>query len=92
MVVRRVLDGDVPSREFYGAECLAGLCSMVAIGSSHLQDHHVRERPEMFLQGDTVRPGVLTLVNDTDWELCGGAEYEVQPGDNLTFISTLHGG
>ncbi|XP_068142468.1 ubiquitin-related modifier 1 homolog isoform X1 [Drosophila tropicalis] len=25
--------------------------------------------PELFIQGDTVRPGILVLVNDTDWEL-----------------------
>ncbi|EKX36055.1 hypothetical protein GUITHDRAFT_79159, partial [Guillardia theta CCMP2712] len=58
----------------------------------YLKEQHVRERPEMFLQGETVRPGILVLVNDADWELCGGAEYELQDGDALTIISTLHGG
>eukprot|EP01027_Heterolobosea_sp_BB2_P002647 GEZU01004000.1.p1 GENE.GEZU01004000.1~~GEZU01004000.1.p1 ORF type:complete len:185 (+),score=24.37 GEZU01004000.1:74-556(+) len=38
------------------------------------------------------RPGILVLVNDTDWELLGGIEYELQPNDNVVFISTLHGG
>ncbi|XP_030380251.1 ubiquitin-related modifier 1 homolog isoform X2 [Scaptodrosophila lebanonensis] len=50
------------------------------------------ERPELFLQGDTVRPGILVLINDTDWELLGELEYELQPNDNVLFISTLHGG
>ncbi|KAH8322433.1 hypothetical protein KR067_004855, partial [Drosophila pandora] len=50
------------------------------------------ERPELFLQGDTVRPGILVLINDTDWELLGELDYELQPNDNVLFISTLHGG
>ncbi|KAH8293554.1 hypothetical protein KR054_001488, partial [Drosophila jambulina] len=50
------------------------------------------ERPELFLQGDTVRPGILVLINDTDWELLGELDYELQPRDNVLFISTLHGG
>ncbi|XP_065361196.1 ubiquitin-related modifier 1 homolog [Calliphora vicina] len=50
------------------------------------------ERPELFIQGDTVRPGILVLVNDTDWELLGELDYELQQKDNVLFISTLHGG
>ncbi len=38
------------------------------------------------------RPGILILINDADWELEGELEYELQEGDNLVFISTLHGG
>lgn len=52
----------------------------------------LKERPEFFVQGDTVRPGILVLINDTDWELLGQLEYEVQAGDSVVFISTLHGG
>lgn len=52
----------------------------------------LKERPEFFVQGETVRPGILVLVNDTDWELLGGLEYKVQEGDTVVFISTLHGG
>ncbi|KAF5928226.1 hypothetical protein HPG69_016599 [Diceros bicornis minor] len=29
----------------------------------------LKERPELFLQGDSVRPGILVLINDADWEL-----------------------
>ncbi|XP_048970370.1 ubiquitin-related modifier 1 isoform X2 [Canis lupus dingo] len=29
----------------------------------------LKERPELFIQGDSVRPGILVLVNDADWEL-----------------------
>jgi ubiquitin related modifier 1 len=38
------------------------------------------------------RPGILILINDADWELEGELEYQLQEGDNLVFISTLHGG
>ena len=38
------------------------------------------------------RPGVLVLINDSDWELEGEANYELQPNDNIVFVSTLHGG
>ncbi|XP_071575269.1 ubiquitin-related modifier 1 isoform X2 [Temnothorax nylanderi] len=36
-----------------------------------LRDNLLTERPELFMQGDTVRPGILVLVNDADWELLG---------------------
>ena len=57
-----------------------------------LRDEHLRERPELFVQGSSVRPGILVLVNDTDWELLGQLEYEIQAQDRVMFISTLHGG
>lgn len=38
------------------------------------------------------RPGILTLINDTDWELEGEEEYELEAGDVIAFTSTLHGG
>ncbi|KAG9354177.1 hypothetical protein JZ751_012301 [Albula glossodonta] len=52
----------------------------------------LKERPELFVQGDTVRPGILVLINDADWELMGELSYELQDQDNVVFISTLHGG
>jgi ubiquitin related modifier 1 len=50
------------------------------------------DRPELLIDGDTVRAGVLVLVNDTDWELLGQLDYRIQPNDVVSFISTLHGG
>lgn len=47
---------------------------------------------EVFIENDTVRPGILTLINDTDWELEGELEYELEDGDVIAFTSTLHGG
>lgn len=38
------------------------------------------------------RPGILVLINDTDWELEGEGEYVLKDGDEIVFISTLHGG
>ena len=38
------------------------------------------------------RPGILVLVNDTDWELEGEGAYVLKDGDEIVFISTLHGG
>ena len=53
--------------------------------SSPLQSHTTPHSP-------CRRPGVLVLVNDADWEIEGKGEYEVQDGDAISFISTLHGG
>ena len=58
------------------------------------------DRPELFLKDKNesdvskldVRPGILVLVNDADWELVGQTRYILENGDNITFISTLHGG
>lgn len=58
-----------------------------------LRDDYVAERPELFAQGDNIRPGILILINDADYELFGGREGAlVHPGDEVVFISTLHGG
>lgn len=46
----------------------------------------------VFLEEGTVRPGILVLINDTDWELEGMEDYVVESGDVFTFTSTLHGG
>ncbi|KAF2733901.1 ubiquitin related modifier 1 [Polyplosphaeria fusca] len=48
---------------------------------------------KLFVQEDnTVRPGILVLINETDWELEGEEKYEIQDGDHIIFVSTLHGG
>jgi ubiquitin related modifier 1 len=52
----------------------------------------VRERHDMFVLGSTIRPGVLVLVNDVDWELEDTLRYRIAEGDSFAFISTLHGG
>ncbi|SCU91305.1 LAMI_0E05380g1_1 [Lachancea mirantina] len=46
----------------------------------------------VFIENDNIRPGILTLINDTDWELEGEKEYVLEDGDVVSFTSTLHGG
>jgi len=58
----------------------------------YLRTHLLKDRPELFVEGDTIRPGILVLINDTDWELEGEGAYELKNGDEIVFISTLHGG
>ncbi|KAJ8962949.1 hypothetical protein NQ314_005666 [Rhamnusium bicolor] len=48
-----------------------------------LKDNLLKERPELFLQDESVRPGILVL--DT-------VNYVIKPNDRIIFISTLHGG
>lgn len=57
-----------------------------------LRDRHLRERPELFVQGEDIRPGILIVINEVDSELCGHLDYALQDGDCVLFISTLHGG
>jgi ubiquitin related modifier 1 len=57
-----------------------------------IRENLLRERPELFIQGDSVRPGILVLINDTDWELLDGLNYQLKANDNILFVSTLHGG
>lgn len=57
-----------------------------------LKRRHLREKEEMFVQGTSVRPGIIVLVNDTDWELLDTTRYTLESGDSVAFISTLHGG
>lgn len=58
----------------------------------YLKLNHLKEKPELFVENDSVRPGILVLVNEVDWELLGGKDYQVQNMDKILFISTLHGG
>ncbi|GLB43602.1 putative acts as a sulfur carrier required for 2-thiolation of mcm(5)S(2)U at tRNA wobble positions of cytosolic tRNA(Lys), tRNA(Glu) and tRNA(Gln) [Lyophyllum shimeji] len=58
---------------------------------NYLRDNLLKERLELFVENDTVRPGILVLVNDTDWELEGEGDYVLKDGDEIVFISTLHG-
>jgi molybdopterin converting factor small subunit len=58
-----------------------------------IKDALIKERPELLIQNDNdVRPGILVLINDTDWELLDKTDYILEAKDNITFISTLHGG
>ncbi|KAI4207347.1 MAG: hypothetical protein LQ346_000596 [Caloplaca aetnensis] len=70
-----------------------GGASNLAYLVRYLCDKLMRGRKkELFVLDDTVRPGILVLVNDADWELEGGGAYVLEEGDNILFVSTLHGG
>ncbi|KAJ2343064.1 Ubiquitin- modifier 1 [Coemansia erecta] len=51
---------------------------------------------DMFYMENGVRPGILVLINDMDWELTddGVDKYDqaLEDNSNIIFISTLHGG
>jgi len=79
---------DVPGDTEQGEGCTTTVRDTMA----WMRDNILRERPEMFMKGDTIRPGVLVLINDADWELSGLDDSVLEPGDKVTFISTLHGG
>lgn len=64
------------------------ICSLI----KHLCEHHIKERVELFASGSKIRPGILILVNDVDYEIVGGDQYKLKNGDRILFISTLHGG
>lgn len=54
---------------------------------------HILERPDFFLNKDgTVRPGILVIINDADWELFDKENTKLNDNDVVGFISTLHGG
>ncbi|OEL19104.1 Ubiquitin-related modifier 1-like protein [Dichanthelium oligosanthes] len=76
---------EVPPQDGENMVTMKGLLSWV-------KANLIKERPEMFVKGDSVRPGVLALINDCDWELCGGLDAELEEKDVVVFISTLHGG
>lgn len=56
------------------------------------QQQQRAEKRALFYQNGSVRPGILVLINDTDWELEGQGAYVMQDKDTVLFVSTLHGG
>lgn len=70
-----------------------GGASNIASLVDYLCQHLMKDpRKELFVLDGSVRPGILVLINDADWELEGEDAYELQKGDNVLFVSTLHGG
>lgn len=66
----------------------------VAALVQHLTEAFLSRSPkkELFVLDGTVRPGILVLINDVDWELEGGDSCILKHGDEVVFVSTLHGG
>ncbi|RTE72319.1 Ubiquitin-related modifier 1 [Fusarium euwallaceae] len=59
----------------------------LSIPANVMQD----SRKDLFVLDNHLRPGILVLINDADWELEGEEAYEIQSGDSILFVSTLHG-
>ncbi|CDR99548.1 related to ubiquitin related modifier URM1 [Sporisorium scitamineum] len=70
----------------------AGNVTNVTFLIEYIRKNLITEREELFVDGDSVRPGILVLINNRDWELEGEGDYVLQDGDEIVFISTLHGG
>ncbi|KAH8724144.1 ubiquitin-related modifier 1 [Phaeosphaeriaceae sp. PMI808] len=71
----------------------SGTRASIAFLVRYLCDKVMKDpRKELFVLDDTVRPGILVLINDADWELEGEDKYELQKDDHIMFVSTLHGG
>jgi molybdopterin converting factor small subunit len=80
--------------------CLRGRCefSLFSLAEQAL-DLWMSKRCPVIMLLDVIlltfecrRPGILVLINDADWELEGQDAYELQAGDEVVFVSTLHGG
>ncbi|KAK3209788.1 hypothetical protein GRF29_44g601633 [Pseudopithomyces chartarum] len=83
----RKLSLTIPAKDDNGSR------SNIAFLVRYLCDTVMKDpRKELFVLDDTVRPGILVLINDADWELEGEDKYEIENGDNILFVSTLHGG
>ncbi|KAL9625026.1 MAG: hypothetical protein Q9160_000755 [Pyrenula sp. 1 TL-2023] len=70
-----------------------GMAVNVGFLIQYLCDNLMKDpRKELFVLENAVRPGILVLINDADWELEGEDKYEIAEGDTILFVSTLHGG
>jgi len=80
-------------KHFPRVELPAGACAPTMRDALRwIRAHLLQERPELLMAGDTVRPGILVLINDADWELEGQLDAVLAQGDRVCLISTLHGG
>ncbi|KAE8849549.1 hypothetical protein PTNB73_10490 [Pyrenophora teres f. teres] len=62
----------------------SGEPATVAFLVRYLCDHIMKDpRKELFVLDDTVRPGILVLINEADWELEGEDKYQVQKSDHI---------
>lgn len=99
MIDRITVDFSAGCELHFGTSQLQ-LVSVVPTGSTLndlvllLHSSYAKEKPDGLLDPahSGLRPGILALVNDTDCEVLGGFEYVLCDGDNVSLISTLHGG
>ncbi|CUV07317.1 unnamed protein product [Cryptosporidium hominis] len=59
----------------------------------YVEENIIQYRKDHFIEtGSKIKPGIIVLVNNCDWEILGGENYVLSDGDLVTFIMTLHGG
>ena len=75
-------------REMFVLEEGDGDCSSSAMSKSDGEKDHGQASKKTL----TVRPGILVLINDADWEIDSGPLTALNPDDEVVFVSTLHGG
>ncbi|KAK6590567.1 hypothetical protein RS030_152391 [Cryptosporidium xiaoi] len=67
-------------------------CSLKSL-ISYVRDNVIQFRKDQFVEtGTKIKPGIIVLVNNCDWEIVGGENYVLNDSDVITFIMTLHGG
>ncbi|PWI69631.1 ubiquitin-related modifier 1 [Purpureocillium lilacinum] len=83
------------------SEARNGHAADIAFLIDHLCDHVMKDtRKELFVLDGHIRPGVLVLINDADWELegeeaccpnaeAGAIDSAIQPCDALVAVSSL---
>lgn len=37
-----------------------------------------KDKCDLFMKGNTVRPGIIVAINDQDWELLGDLKYKIK--------------
>ncbi|EPE04239.1 ubiquitin-related modifier 1 [Ophiostoma piceae UAMH 11346] len=95
---RKRIAVDLPAHDASGTASGTAPGKAATVGSliEHLCKVEMSDaRQDLFIVGGgdySLRPGILVLINDADWELEGEEAYEIQPRDNILFVSTLHGG
>lgn len=59
----------------------------------YVKENIIQYRKDHFIEtGSKIKPGIIVLINNCDWEILGGEDYVLNNGDLVTFIMTLHGG
>lgn len=59
----------------------------------YVKENIIQFRKDHFIEtGTRIKPGIIVLINNCDWEILGGESYVLNDGDIITFIMTLHGG
>lgn len=60
----------------------------------HLTETYLSKSPERhrFSVVGMLSVGILVVINEEDWEIPGKEEAQLEAGDEVFFISTMHGG